>query len=86
MQQLYSSSNGDTWSLVLDGATGRPMVRHEPNRASGGQASFREIGDFLTRDANGPQHAALLRLIATLVNGTESGVSATSGPTDHPAA
>jgi hypothetical protein len=43
-------------------------VLHEPNQASGGRASRSSIGDFLSRDANGPQHAELLRLIGTLVD------------------
>jgi hypothetical protein len=66
-RELYRSANGDRWSLVLDNAVGRPQVLHEPNRASGGQASRIEIGDFLIRDAHSPQHAELLCLIASLV-------------------
>jgi hypothetical protein len=66
-RKLYSSANGDSWSLVLDDVTGRPQVLHEPNRGSGGRASQIDIGDFLIRDARGPQHAELLRLIGTLV-------------------
>jgi hypothetical protein len=67
-RELYRSANGDTWSLVRDDVTGDPQVLHEPNRPSGGRASQIEIGDFLSRDANGPQHAELLRLIATLLD------------------
>ena len=67
-QELYRSANGDRWSLVRDDASGNPHVLHEPNRASGGQLSRIGIGDFLTRDAHGPQHAKLLRLIGTLVD------------------
>jgi hypothetical protein len=66
-RELYRSSNGDRWALILDEALGKPQVLHEPNQASGGQASRVEIGDFLVRDAHGPQHAELLRLIGTLV-------------------
>jgi hypothetical protein len=66
-RELYRSANGDRWSLVLDDAVGRPQVLHEPNRASGGQASRIEIGDFLIRDAHGPQHAELLCLIGSLI-------------------
>jgi hypothetical protein len=66
-RDLYRGANGDRWSLVLDDAVGRPQVLHEPNRASGGQASRIDIGDFLIRDAHGPQHAELLRLIGSLV-------------------
>jgi hypothetical protein len=44
------------------------MVLREPNASSGGRPSRLEVGDFLVRDANGPQHAELLRLIGTLVS------------------
>jgi hypothetical protein len=67
-RSLYRSANGDTWSLVRDDASGNPQVLHEPNRASGGWTSRIGIGDFLTRDAYGPQHTALLRLIGSLVD------------------
>ena len=33
---IYRSSNGDRWRLISDSDTGRRLVRHEPNRASGG--------------------------------------------------
>jgi hypothetical protein len=62
---LYRSANGDTWSLVRDDASGHPQVLHQPNQASGGRVS--RIG-ILTRDGHGPQHAALLRLIGSLVD------------------
>jgi hypothetical protein len=64
---LYRSANGDNWSLVRDEASGVPQVLHEPNQSSGGRPSRTSIGDFLSRDANGPQHFELLRLIGTLV-------------------
>jgi hypothetical protein len=65
---LYRSANGDNWSLVRDDASGVPLVLHEPNQSSGGRPSRLGVGDFLSRDANGPQHAELLRLIGTLVD------------------
>jgi len=52
-------------SLIRD--DGKVLVLHEPNAASGGRLSRLEVGDFLVRDAHGPQHAELLRLIGTLV-------------------
>jgi hypothetical protein len=64
---LYTSSSGDRWSLVKDATDDRPAVRHDPNPASGGHASLIDIGVFLTRDARGPEHQALLRLIGTLL-------------------
>jgi hypothetical protein len=65
-RELYRSANGDSWILVRDVLSDTPHILHEPNRASGGRSSRIEIGDFLTRDANGPQHAELLRLIGLL--------------------
>jgi len=58
-----SSSNGDRWLLVPDPASGRSLVRHEPNRASGGSAADIEIDDFFLRDGQGPQHIALRVLL-----------------------
>ena len=66
-RELYSSANGDRWSLVRDSGTGRVFVRHEPNRPSGGQTSEIEIGEFLARRGAGPEYQELLRLIGTLV-------------------
>ena len=68
VRDLYRSSNGDRWSLVRDLDSGRVFVRHEPNMSSGGQTSETSVGDFLLRDAHGPEHAELLRLIRTLVD------------------
>lgn len=67
-RDLYRSSNGDRWLLVRDLDSGRVFIRHEPNMSSGGQTSETAVGDFLVRDAHGPQHAELLRLIGTLVD------------------
>jgi hypothetical protein len=64
---LYSSANGDRWSLVRDPVSGRVFVRHEPNAASGGRTSDIGVGEFLVRGGHGPEHQALLRLIGTLV-------------------
>lgn len=66
-RDLYRSSNGDRWSLVHDLDSGKVFIRHEPNIPSGGQTSEIPVGDFLARDAHGPEHAELLRLIGTLV-------------------
>jgi hypothetical protein len=74
-RELYRSSNGDSWSLVRDDASGRPQVLHQPNRASGGRESRIEIGDFLIRDVHGPQQVELLQLIGTLVGKSDGGGS-----------
>lgn len=65
---LYSSPNGDRWLLCRDTETERVFVRHEPNASSGGQVSELDIGTFLSRGPLNPEHQALLRLIATLVD------------------
>jgi hypothetical protein len=64
--ELYTSSNGDRWLLVLEHRSGRVFIQHEPNIASGGDSSLMEIGEFLMQN-HGPQHNELLRLIGTLV-------------------
>jgi hypothetical protein len=62
---IYESSNGDTWCLTRDPATGARAVMHRPNRQSGGRASYIEVGKFLSEGANGPEHQALRRLMET---------------------
>ena len=59
---FYHSSNGDQWYLVQEPGTERMSVRHQPNRASGGQSSLIDVVDFLS-EGHGPQHEALLRLL-----------------------
>jgi hypothetical protein len=66
-RELYSSANGDAWFLCRDGA-GRLTVEHQPNLPSGGKPSHVDIGAFLARGAQGPEHQALLRLIGTLLD------------------
>jgi hypothetical protein len=75
MRELYRSSNGDRWSLIRDDPAGQVLILHEPNAASGGHPSRLEVGDFLVRDAHGPQHAELLRLIGTLIGKIDGGGS-----------
>ena len=62
---VYQSSNGDSWSLTRDPATGAAAVMHSPNPQSGGQVSYVEIEKFLSEGANGPEHQALRHLIET---------------------
>jgi hypothetical protein len=61
---IYKSENGDQWLLLLlqEAGSERMLIRHQPNRASGGQSSLMEISDFLS-EGHGPQHEALLRLL-----------------------
>lgn len=62
---LYASPNGDRWSLGRE--AGRIFVLHEANEASGGTVTEIELEDFLARDAGGPEHQELARLIDTLI-------------------
>jgi hypothetical protein len=63
-RQLYQTTNGDTWFLARDPATGSAFVRHEANAPSGGQATDIQLGAFLSGPRN-PEQDALLRLIGT---------------------
>jgi hypothetical protein len=65
-RELYQSPNGDRWLLIREPVTDRVLVRHEPNRSSGGKASAVEVGEFLG-GGHGPEQQALLRLIGSLV-------------------
>jgi molybdopterin-binding protein len=67
VRKLYESANGDRWYLMREHHSGRVLVRHEPNLASGGDTAVFELGEFLMQQGPGPQHAALLNLIGTLV-------------------
>ena len=67
-RELYSSPNGDRWLLCRESETDRVFIRHEANGPSGGQVAETDIGTFLSRGPLNPEHQALLRLIATLVD------------------
>ena len=69
-RKLYQSPTGDLWSLARDPADGSPMIVHQANGPSGAALSFLSVRDFLASGANHPEHQALLRLIATLVDQT----------------
>ena len=51
---VYRSSNGDRWRLITDPVSGRRVVRHEPNTASGGQITETPVEDFLAVNGPGP--------------------------------
>jgi hypothetical protein len=67
-RELYRSPNGDSWYLGREPQNGRAFIIHQPNGPSGGRKSHIELSDFLAAGANGPEHKALIRLIATLVD------------------
>jgi hypothetical protein len=67
-RELYRSPNGDSWYLGREPQTGRAFVIHQPGGPSSGRLSPIELGAFLSAEPVGPEHKALLRLIATLVD------------------
>jgi hypothetical protein len=64
-REIYTSPNGDTWSLVR--VNGRVVVRHQANIPSGGAITDTELLAFLNADGLGPEKQALLEMIETLV-------------------
>jgi hypothetical protein len=64
---IYRSSNGDRWRLISDSDTGRRLVRHEPNRASGGPVTEVTIEEFLAVNGPGPEYEALRRILGSSV-------------------
>ncbi|MCB8883809.1 hypothetical protein ACELLULO517_26415 [Acidisoma cellulosilytica] len=67
-RELYRSPQGDIWYLGREPADGRAFIIHQPNGPSGGHLSHIELGDFLRAGAGSPEHQALFRLIASLVD------------------
>jgi hypothetical protein len=67
---IYRSSNGDRWLLIHDDATGKYTVRHEPNLASGGQATETELDEFLARSGTSPQDEVTLQ---AMLGGNDDG-------------
>ena len=65
VRDLYESPNGDRWVLCQDGS-GRLVVSHYPNRASGGRPTETELDVFLSQSRGGPEHQALIATLATL--------------------
>ena len=53
-KEFYASSNGDTWSLSRDPASGRLAVMHQPNANSGGNRSYTNVDEFLRTSPAGP--------------------------------
>jgi hypothetical protein len=70
---IYQSSNGDSWHLTNDPASGAQAVLHRPNPQSGGQPSYIEINKFLAQGANGPEHQELRRLLQATLEPRQSG-------------
>ena len=63
---LYTSPSGDAWSLCRN-QRGDVVVAHQPDRASGGKSSEIDLGSFLAKGNQGPEHQALRQLIGELI-------------------
>ena len=63
IDDFYRSSNGDRWRLVRDTASGREVVRHEPNLSSGGNVTEHSVQEFLDRTGASPENLALRALL-----------------------
>jgi hypothetical protein len=66
---LYADAGGSIWHLITDEAG--PAVLHAPNFSSGAQVNRLEIAEFLA-SGDRPEQQALLRLISSLVDDTQS--------------
>ena len=62
---IYRSSNGDRWRLISDSVTGRRLVRHEANLASGGQVTEITVEEFLAVNGPGPEYEALRQILGS---------------------
>jgi hypothetical protein len=60
---IYRSSNGDHWRLIGDSGSGRRLVRHEANPASGGKVTETPVEEFLAVNGPGPEYEALRRML-----------------------
>lgn len=68
---LYANSNGDTWSLQRN-RDGDVVVSHQRNGASGSTpAAEIDLGTFLAKANQGPEHQALRQLIGELIESNE---------------
>lgn len=64
-ETIYTSPNGDRWTLIQDTVTSRAFVRHKANESSGGHQTDLSVEEFMRRGGSGPEHAALRHLIST---------------------
>jgi hypothetical protein len=67
---FYTSSNGDSWSLIEDPTTGAVVVRHVANPSSGANVVQIDIETFLSDGADGPEHQALRHWLDKIRNAT----------------
>jgi hypothetical protein len=65
VKELYNSPNGDRWVLAKD-TSGRLIISHHPNAASGGSPSEMDADVFLAQGGGGPEHLALVEALSSL--------------------
>jgi hypothetical protein len=75
---LYACPNGDRW-LLERRTGGKLVVCHYPNQASGGAFSETDVDVFLRHKPYGPEHQALVTVLATLDQSTEDPPAARPG-------
>jgi hypothetical protein len=63
---LYTSANGDVWSLCRN-RKGEVVVSHRPNPPSVREPSEIDLGTFLAKGNQRPEHQALRQLIDELI-------------------
>ncbi|WP_254070633.1 transaldolase [Acidisphaera sp. L21] len=63
-REIYRSSNGDRWQLIIEPGSGRKLVRHTANTSSGGKVTDTELAEFLSLNGSGPELTELRRMIA----------------------
>jgi hypothetical protein len=80
LKELYHSPNGDRWALCR-GETGKLVVSHQPNKASGGQGTETDVKAFLSQGGRGPEHQALIAALAKL-DGVPSDAAADRCPVE----
>ena len=73
--EIFKSTNGDCWFLCKN-ESGHVYVVHEPSEGSGRKSSFLGLGDFLSQGTIGPEHEALLQMIAGLAEASRPGLAA----------
>jgi hypothetical protein len=70
ISDLYASPNGDRW-LLKRRPDGELVVCHYPNQASGGAFLETDVDVFLRQKSYGPEHQALVTVLATLDQSSE---------------
>ncbi len=67
MDEIYRSSNGDTWQLLREAPSARILVRHLANPSSGSRVTNLFVEQFLSLNGPGPEHKALRDLLRRIV-------------------